>query len=209
MLAMRDLMSKAQEKALVRRLIKMDEKAWEGLCKEYSLPLQSYIQLYFGCDREKAEEFVHMTFVRCVRSIKTFDPSRGRLYDWLKAICRNEAHTLLKQEQKLIPAASLSTYPGQMVDGVLAKIDSVPLPDEVLAAREVQLLIHDTIMELSARYRKVLVMKYIENRKVAEIAQKLGQTEKAIESLLSRCRQSFKKVFFRKAKDMEIKEGKL
>ncbi len=201
-------MAEAQEKALVQRLVKMDERAWESFCHDYSLPLLAFVRLYVGCDREKAEEIVHMTFVRCMRSIRTFDPSRGRLYDWLKAICRNEAHTLLQQNQKPFPMASLSTWPGQMVDGSLAKIDSVPLPDEILARREVQLLIHDTIMELSAPYRKVLIMKYIENHKVAEIAQELGQTEKAIESLLSRCRESFRKVFSRKAKDMDIKGGR-
>jgi DNA-directed RNA polymerase specialized sigma24 family protein len=52
-------------------------------------------------------------------------------------------------------------------------------------------------------------LKYVENRKVAEIAAMLGQSEKAIESLLSRSRQAFRKVFLRKAKDAEIEESGL
>jgi len=53
------------------------------------------VRLRLGCAQELAEEIVHMTFIRCVRSIKTFDLARGRLFGWLNAIARNEAHTLL------------------------------------------------------------------------------------------------------------------
>ena len=38
-----------------------------------------------------------MTFIRCVKSFNTFDPARGRLFDWLKAIARNEAQRLFRQ----------------------------------------------------------------------------------------------------------------
>jgi len=70
-------------------------------------------------------------------------------------------------------------------------------------------LIHETIAELYSRYRKVLILKYVENRKVAEIAAMSGQSEKAIESLLSRSRQAFKKVFLQKARRAQIEEGRL
>jgi RNA polymerase sigma-70 factor (ECF subfamily) len=192
-------MDQTEQKAFVRKLKKMDERAWGVFCREYSLPLLAFVQFRFGCNREKAEEIVQMTFIRCIKSIRTFKPSRGRLLNWLKAISKNEAHTLLQQEQK-----QLAT-----IEGIFEEIDTVALSEEMVGKEEVQLLIHETIAELYSRYRKVLILKYIENRKVTEIAAMLGQSEKAIESLLSRSRQAFRKVFLKKAKGTEIEESGL
>ena len=192
-------MDQTEEKAFVRKLKKMDDRAWEVFCREYSRPLLAFVQFRFGCNREKAEEIVQMTFIRCIKSIRTFKPSRGRLLNWLKAISKNEAHTLLQQEQK-----QLAT-----IEGIFEEIDTVSLSEEMVAKEEIQLLIHETIAELYSRYRKVLILKYVENRKVAEIAAMLGQSEKAIESLLSRSRQAFRKVFLKKARGTEIEESGL
>jgi len=85
-------MDQTEQKAFVRKLKKMDERAWEVFCREYSLPLLAFVQFRFGCNREKAEEVVQMTFIRRVKSIRNFNSSRGRLLDWLKAISKNEAH---------------------------------------------------------------------------------------------------------------------
>ncbi len=192
-------MDQTEEKAFVRKLKKMDERAWEVLCREYSLPLLAFVQFKFGCNREKGGEIVQMTFIRCIKSIRNFKPSRGMLLNWLKAISKNEAHTLHQQDQK-----QLAT-----IEGIFEEIDTVALSEEMVTKEEVQLLIHETIAELYSRYRKVLILKYIENRKVAEIAAMSGQSEKTIESLLSRSRQAFREVFLKKARGTEIEESGL
>jgi RNA polymerase sigma-70 factor (ECF subfamily) len=197
-------MDQTEEKTFVRKLKKMDERAWEVFCREYSAPLLAFVRFRFGCNREKAEEIVQMTFIRCVKSIRNFKPSCGTLLNWLKTISKNEAHTFLKQDQKTLAFSSAET-----IEGILEEMDTVVLSEEMVAKGEIQLLIHETIAELYSRYRKVLILKYVENRKVAEIAAMLGQSEKAIESLLSRSRQAFKKVFLQKAKCAEIKESGL
>ena len=202
-------MDKAEEKAFVRKLVKMDEEAWEVFCREYSPPLLVFVQFRFGCNREKAEEVVQMTFIRCVKSISNFKPSRGRLLGWLQAISKNEAHTLLHQEQKQLATKRLAFSSIATIEAKLGKIDTVTLSEEIVSQGEVQLLIHDTMVELHSWYRKVLILKYVENRKVSEIATMLGQSEKAVESLLSRSRQAFRKVFLKKAKDAEIEESGL
>ncbi len=92
-------MDQAEEKAFVLRLASMDERARETFCSEHSTPLRTFVQLQFGCARETAEDVVQMSFVRCVKSIKSFDPSRARLFTWLRAVARNEAHTLLRERR--------------------------------------------------------------------------------------------------------------
>ena len=167
----------------------------------------AFVRLRFGCNREKAEEIVQMTFIRCVKSIRNFKPSRGTLLNWLRTISKNEAHTILQQDQKQSAMKTLTCSSTETIGGVIEEMDTVALSEEMVAKEEIQLLIHETIAELYSRYRKVLILKYVENRKVAEIAAMLGQSEKAIESLLSRSRQAFKKVFLQKARRTEIEEG--
>lgn len=201
-------MDKAQERTFVRKLVKMDEKAWEVFCRNYSALLVRYVEINFGCNRERAEEIVQMTFIRCVKSIRSFKPSRGRLVSWLKAICRNQMYTFLDQESKRM-GASFSSQPKYIADRILQEIDSTLLPDEIFERKEVQLLVHETVMELYTRYRKVLILKYVEDRKVSEIAAVLGQSQKAIESVLSRSRQAFREVFIRKARSIGLEESEL
>lgn len=202
-------MDQAEEKTFIRKLKKMDNWAWEEFCREYSAPLLAFVQFRFGCDQEKSEEIVQMTFIRCVKSIRNFKPSRGALLNWLKTISKNEAHTLLRQDQKQLAAKTTDFSSVETIEGVLEKIDTVALPEEIIAKGEIQLLIHETIAELYSRYRKVLILKYVENRKVAEIALTLGQSEKAIESILSRSRRAFKKVFLQKARCAKNEESGL
>jgi RNA polymerase sigma-70 factor (ECF subfamily) len=171
----------------------MDGPAWEQFCREFSMPLLTFVQVQFGCGREAAEEAVQMSFVRCVKSIRSFDPARGRLLAWLKAVSRNEAHTLLSKS----PAQPemMTDPPLDVSRAILEKWEEAPLPEETLARQETRQLVQEAMTELPSRHREVLALKYLESRRVAEIAGLLGQSEKAIESLLTRARETFRQAF--------------
>ncbi len=81
------------------------------------------------------------------------------------------------------------------------RIDETELPDEHLCRQEFRSLILDSLMDLSSRHREVLVMKYLENRRVAEMAATLGQSEKAVESLLTRSRLALKEHLSKRLKE--------
>jgi RNA polymerase sigma-70 factor (ECF subfamily) len=198
-------MDTAEEKALVQRLLTMDGTAWETLCKEHSPPLLAFVQLTFGCSREQAEDVVQMTFLRCVRSISSFDAARGRLLPWLKAVARNEVHTCLGKEARTPAQVPLSCVPGHVADQILDALDGQPLPQELLARQDVQMAIRQALMALNPRQREALVCKYIEGMTMSEIASLMNISEKAVESILSRSRASFRNVFLREDRDHEQK----
>ncbi len=182
-----------QELDLVKRLVQRDNCAWEKFCRDYSGPLLSFVRLRFACSQDAAEEIVHMAFIRCVKSIKTFDPQRGRLSDWLSTVARNEAYTLLRKHAEHQQRTHIDSETCRQLE----QLDRSVLPEERLAQKEVQALVLHTVMALNERYRRVLTMKYLEGRRVSDIAATLGQSEKAIESLLTRSRQAFKELFQR------------
>lgn len=185
------------EKALVKKLVSMDSRAWETLCREIAPMLLAFVQASFTCGQEKAEEVVQRAMVRSVRSISQYDAKRGRLLDWLKGTCRNEAITLLQQEARQI---RFSAIDGQVRE-TLERIDEAPIPEQVLARKEVQWLIHETVYDLRPAHRQVLTLKYLNGRKVSEIAAVTGQSEKAVESSLTRARQAFKTALLYRMKD--------
>lgn len=202
-------MDKAEEKAFVRKLKNMDDKAWEMFCRQYSIPLLEFVQFSFGCDREKAEEVVHRTFVRCVQSIRTFKPSRGRLFGWIKAISKNEAHTLMRGSSRPVRVISLSALGEHAAGEILEKIDSSPIPDELLAGKDLQLLVQEVLLQLNSRYREAITKKYVDNLKVSEIAHRMGTSEKAVESVLARSRAAFRKALFEKIQSTNTKGQEL
>jgi len=186
-----------QELDLVKRLVQWDNCAWEMFCRDYSGPLLSFIRLRFACSQDVAEEIVHMAFIRCVKSIQTFDPQRGRLFDWLSTVARNEAYTFLRKNSEHAQKMHIDAETCQH----LGAFDQSVLPEDLIAKKEVRTLVLQTVMALKDRYRRVLTMKYLEERRVSDIAATLDQSEKTIESLLTRSRKAFRDLFQRKLKD--------
>ena len=186
---------RSEESSLIRRLVLKEEAAWELFCRLYLPPLSAFLRYALGLDVERAEDVVQLTFLRCVRSIGTFDAGRGDLLNWLKSVARNECRTLFQQANRSESALSFSASSPLVRDEVLDLMDRDDLPEEILAQRDLQLLVHETLLRLGERNRMVLVMKYIEDMKVAEIGTRLEVSDKAVESLLSRARDAFRAAF--------------
>lgn len=183
----------------------MDEGAWELFCRLYSQRLFGFVSYAMGLDAEKAEEVVQMVLIRCVRSIGSFDPAKGNLFNWLKSIARNEAHTLMREYQRHAAEVPHSAFPPDVIEEILETLDKGELAHEILARRDVQATVREILASLEERQRDVLVMKYMDDLKVAEIAAQMDVSEKAVESLLTRSRNAFRIAFLAKARD-EVQE---
>jgi RNA polymerase sigma factor (sigma-70 family) len=197
-------MDRADEDALVRQLSRYNDGAWRRFYAEFWPPLVEGVRQRFGCDVRKAEEIVQSTFVRCIRSIRTFDTSRGRLWDWLQAVAANEARTYLKRESRVWRNVGGAAGDPLPLAELVEHIDRQPLPDELLVRRDTQTLVAECLLQLPLRQRQALVLKYQESLKVDEIAARLGLSSKAVESLLSRGRESFRRALAAKAAVLEL-----
>ncbi|MBN1346916.1 MAG: sigma-70 family RNA polymerase sigma factor [Phycisphaerae bacterium] len=191
-------MDVGDEKDLVRKLVERDCGAWEAFCGTYAPLLLGLVRRSFGCRPEQAEDIVQMTFIRCVRSIHSYDADRGRLFPWLRSVARNEARTYMGKDGACAGGLGAGTVPIEMADQVLRSIDTAALPEEALARQDVQDAVRETLGEISLRHCDVLLAKYVRGHTVAVIAERLGLGEKATESLLSRARSSFRERFARK-----------
>ena len=82
--------AKLSEEELVKLLKRGDTKAFASLYDNYSAGLFGII-LKIVDSEETAEDVLQETFVKIWKNIKSYDPSKGRLFTWLLNIARNNA----------------------------------------------------------------------------------------------------------------------
>jgi len=131
-------------------------------------------------DRELAEEITQQTFTDAIRDYRRFD-GRSDSVTWLCSIARHKLadhwRRLERDERRRLHFIS-ATDP----DRDEAAWRSVDERDRVMGA----------LGAMPAMQRAALLLRYIDDLPVKEIARTLGKSEKAVESLLSRGRDAFR-----------------
>jgi RNA polymerase sigma-70 factor (ECF subfamily) len=113
--------------------------------------------------RDLAEEAVHDAFMRVWRSARSFDPARGEARNWLYAIVRNRALTILRDESRF-----LSTDDDDKPDiPDLSAEEAVARLPEASALRR-------CLEKLEMRRRSAVVLAYVHGLSHGEIAGKLA-----------------------------------
>jgi RNA polymerase sigma-70 factor (ECF subfamily) len=147
---------------------------------QQSLPrVYQYLLARCGHDVELAEELTQQTFVEAIGQRNRFD-GRSDVITWLCAIGR---HKLLDhyrrsgrdQQRHLRMVADLT-------DG----------GSDAWANNELRTGVEAGLAQLTGEQRIVLVLRYLDQLPVRDIASSIGRSEKATESLLSRAREAFR-----------------
>ena len=169
---------------LVRRLKEGDATALHELYTATFAPLYRYVYFRAWGKHELAQDIVHDTFLEATRSLPNYSPDKGSLQAWLYGISRNRLRAFYRsqgRERKALQSLS-ATRPPEMA------LQETQKPD-------MRALINATLSLLPITYSDVLLQKYVKTKSVREIATDTGQTEKAVESLLSRARAAFRESF--------------
>jgi RNA polymerase sigma-70 factor (ECF subfamily) len=164
-----------QAQALRRAVLAGDTTAWRTLYDSAYEQLWAYVVWRCAGMRDLAEEITQETWLLTVRRIRAFDPRRGPFLAWVRGIAAKVIQNHMRSRRKL---QSLGTDVAE------------PARD-----RDSAELIVRALTELPEHYEAVLREKYLEGRRVEEIAMAWNATPKAIESLLTRARQAFREVY--------------
>jgi RNA polymerase sigma-70 factor (ECF subfamily) len=172
-------MSAADERSLHGAVLAGDERAWRTLYDASFAALDAYVVWRCAGLRDLADEVVQETWLTAVRRIRDFDPRRGRFLPWLRGIAANVLRSHLRRP-RLAPLIG-DEHPANA--------------DTDVERREEAQQIAEALARLPDRHEAVLRSKYLERRRVEEIAAEWGQTPKAIESLLARAREAFRAAY--------------
>ena len=176
------------ERGLMRRLRRGDTEALREL---YECTLGSvYRFVYFrvGEDHEVTQDIVHDTFLRAVGALNGFSRRKGSVQAWLCGIARNCVLEHYRDVQRRDGAVqSLRHVQGQ-------RSDPPELPQQD-AVEDVKARVNLALAQMPELYSRALIMKYVHRKSMREIAQGFAKSEKAVESLLGRARDAFKRHF--------------
>jgi RNA polymerase sigma-70 factor, ECF subfamily len=185
-------LDRVQREELLRGAVLVgDEGAWRTWYHETFDDLCRYVRWRCAGRRDWADEIVQETWLTAVRWVRHFDPRQGSFLAWLRGIAANLLRNDLRRRRKL-PKCQ------QPVDGQIGgngRLD--PHQGRRQETSDRQERIAAALDVLAQREEAVLRAKYLEGRSVAEIASSQGDSPKAVESLLSRARQAFRKAYLR------------
>lgn len=178
---------------LKNRVLRGDREAAERLFKEVFDPLYEFTYYRVGGDRTLAETVVQDTITTAFEKLASFE-GRSTFHSWLCGIAKNKIRSFrrARRPRSMDQILEESEYE---IDAILAKVETEPLPEEVLERAETRELVGATLSSLPPNYREVLIAKYVDDLQVDEIAARAGRGFKATESVLQRARVAFAKVF--------------
>jgi len=180
---------------LAGRLAAGDERAFDEFFDRFFPALYRFALARLHQDADAAEEVVQTTLMQAVGKMGTYR-GEASLLTWLCTFCRHAIAAFCERsgrERTVIPLV-------EEVPEIRAALESLSGPDAdgpaaALRRGEIARLVHLVLDRLPERYADVLEWKYIDGLPVREIAERLGLSPKAAESLLTRAREAFRDGF--------------
>lgn len=140
-----------------------------------------YVFLRCGGVRQLAEELTQEAFVEAVRNRDRFD-GRADPVTWICAIAKRRLVDHFRRQHREERRRMRLIAGGEAIDRPVAP-----------ASPEERDLVLRTLRGLPALQRAVLVLHYLDDLPVSEIAHELDRSESAVESLLARGRETFRR----------------
>ena len=170
------------------RIAKGDDDAFEILVNRHQTSVLNLIYRFIG-DRTQAKDLAQEVFLRVWQTADRYEP-RAKFTTWIYRITANLCLNELKsaRRRKWFPfhrsegdreTAIEETFP-----------DESPTAEDVLLARERSRQISEALQSLPANQRMALVLKRYDDLSYEEIAQILGCSVSAVESLIVRAKRN-------------------
>ena len=183
------------DRDLVDRLLRGDRRAFEQFFNEYYPKLYRFVRRRLPQDVSTAEDIAQGTLCRALETLRSYR-GEAALMTWLCTLCRREMSARWDENRAWGAAPRLAEDDPEIRAALEALLASEPA-DPVRAAGRAQ--VRESILAaldyLPAPYGDILEWKYLRDLSMGEIAQRLGRSPKAVESLLTRAREAFRETF--------------
>ena len=152
-----------------------------AIYRETIVPLYGYVSRRCGGDRTLAEDVTQETWLRAVREWRR-NGVPDRPIAWLTKV----AHNLLASYFRRKPLASLASVSSEDVLTSLAD-------RQATESSEVSAMVGYALARLPADQAQILEAFHLEDRRMAQIAESMGVSERAVEGRLRRARQRLRR----------------
>lgn len=203
----RDLLEDSGELALISRSAGGDSDAFRKLVESYERELLNYLRRLLG-DAESARDIAQETFIAAYQALPTWRPpwqirdktptasnalvrSQGHqlhrpLAPWLYRIATNRALSELKRRRMHTRRSDQDMTIAMLQTArwtSLASIEPVTNPEETYVLREI---LYEALCRLSEEDATCIVLRFVQGKRYADIAQLLGITSVAVRKRVAR-----------------------
>jgi len=165
-----------EDEALVTAA-RQDTEAAGRLYDKYYSEILGYIY-HCTLDRAATEDLTSNVFLAAFGHLGRYKWRQIPFRAWLYRIATNEVRMHYRRHKR---TRSVSLGPEHE-----ALAESVPPSGEAPAAAEEYRLLHEALLQLRLKYRTAIILRYFEDRTIAEIASITGKKEGTIKSQLHR-----------------------
>jgi RNA polymerase sigma-70 factor (ECF subfamily) len=175
----------ADDIRLVSEVLRKDRKATAEFVERYTNCVYSYVRSRVMPHAEAVEDLVQEVFLAAWRSLGNFR-GEASLHQWLRGIARHKVEDYYRKRLRE-PEVRVE------IEEALPELTVIPRYEEQLDRASNLQKTHRVLARLPETYGLVLLWRYLEQRSAREMAQRTGKSEKAIERLLARAREHFRK----------------
>jgi len=172
------------DRELVSEVLRKDRKAsaeFVGRCADYAYPFVRHAVMPRS---EVVEDLMQEILLAAWRNLGSFR-GEASLRAWILGIARHKVEDYYRKRirQADLPEGDNNVPEPAVLSNFEAELDTADRQERV----------HRILARLPEAYAIALLWRYRDDKTVREIAELTGKTEKAIERLLARARQNFKK----------------
>jgi RNA polymerase sigma-70 factor (ECF subfamily) len=175
---------RTSENELVQAILAKDRKATAEFVELHADAVYSFVSRRVFPREDLADDLVQETFLAALEGLHRFKGT-SNLRSWLLAIARHRVQDYYRDRVREISLDETEIEPG--VDEPF---------DDWIDDRNLEQRVQRTLAEVPEGYRLMLLWRYWEKCSAAEMAQRVGKTEKAIERLLMRAREQFRRRWY-------------
>jgi RNA polymerase sigma-70 factor (ECF subfamily) len=159
----------SDERDLVERCLARDERAYRELVRLYQGAVMNLAWKITG-NADDAAEVAQETFIRVLRSLGTYDPSRP-FRTWLFKITSNLAlDTIRRRKRRPIALEDLGDEDGPAIDPA----DPGPGPAEGYRIERSDARFESLVRELPEHYQAILFLRYKQEMSYEDIAESMN-----------------------------------
>jgi len=186
----REALHELTDGQLVLRHLGGDPQAFGALVDRYQTRLLNFVNRTIG-DRERAEDLVQEVFIRVFRHLHRFDQTK-KFSTWIYTIASNLAKNELRNRSRnpLILFQTIKKY-WEADHRPLQFEDAGARPDDLYRKRYLKEVVDQCVGQLPVHHRAVFVLRELEGKSYAEIAEITGCNLGTVKSRLNRARNSF------------------
>jgi RNA polymerase sigma-70 factor (ECF subfamily) len=168
----------------LRKIKARDPLIFEKIFKDYYKAVYNFIIIKSKGNKAMAEEIFSDTFFSALQSAPNLR-NPDKILQWLLQIANRRFIDYLRRKYKM--------KKNEDKNGLT---DDIPYKDnsfENIENNEKAILLNIALENIKPEYKKILKLKYNENKTQREISEILGKTISSVESILFRARESLKK----------------